>query len=83
MTSLTLTMKGQITLNRDLLQHLGVKSGERVEFAKLPGGELRLRAASPVGTINDFIGLFAGRSPSALSIDEMNDISAVGWAGDE
>jgi antitoxin PrlF len=39
--SLTVTAKGQVTLKRDLLQHLGIKPGERVDFEKLPGGELR------------------------------------------
>ncbi len=47
MASLTVTMKGQVTLKRELLQHLGIKPGERVEFDKLPGGELRVRAARP------------------------------------
>ena len=36
--SLTVTAKGQVTLERDLLQHLGIKTGERVDFEKLPGG---------------------------------------------
>lgn len=51
MASLAVTVKGQVTLKRDLLQHLGIKPGERVEFEKLPGGELKVRAARPGGTI--------------------------------
>jgi bifunctional DNA-binding transcriptional regulator/antitoxin component of YhaV-PrlF toxin-antitoxin module len=31
------TAKGQVTLKRELLQHLGVKPGERIDFDKLPG----------------------------------------------
>lgn len=54
MTSLAVTMKGQVTLKRDLLQHLGIKPGERIDFDKLPGGELRVRAARPTGTIDKF-----------------------------
>lgn len=83
MTSLTVTRKGQVTLKRDLLQHLGIEPGERIELDKLPGGELRLRAARPSGTINDFIGLFAGRVKGVISIEEMNDIAASGWAGEK
>ncbi|GHU08451.1 hypothetical protein FACS1894158_17740 [Betaproteobacteria bacterium] len=56
MTSLSVTAKGQVTLKRDLLQHLGVRPGERIDFDKLPGGELRVRAARPDGTIGNFIG---------------------------
>jgi bifunctional DNA-binding transcriptional regulator/antitoxin component of YhaV-PrlF toxin-antitoxin module len=83
MTSLAVTTKGQITLKRDLLQHLGVKPGERVEFDKLPGGELRVKAARPIGTIDRFIGRHAGKAKRPLTIEEMNDIAAAGWAGEK
>jgi bifunctional DNA-binding transcriptional regulator/antitoxin component of YhaV-PrlF toxin-antitoxin module len=83
MTSLAVTMKGQVTLKRDLLHHLGVKPGERIELDKLPGGELRLRAARPTGTIDRFIGRHAGRARSPLTIEEMNEIAAAGWAGEK
>jgi hypothetical protein len=43
--SQAVTAKGQITLKRDLLQHLGIKLGERMDFEKLPGDEQQLRAA--------------------------------------
>jgi len=83
MTSLTVTMKGQITLKRDLLHHLGIKPGERVEFEKLPGGEIRGRAARPAGTIENFFHALDGKVKlkKSLSIEEMNDIAAAGWAG--
>ena len=45
--SLTVTAKGQVTLRRDLPQHLGIKPGERVDFEKLPGGELCGRRGQP------------------------------------
>lgn len=83
MTSLGVTMKGQVTLKRDLLQHLGIKPGERIDFDKLPGGELRIRAARPSGTIDKFIGRHAGKTKKPLTIEEMNEIAAAGWAGEE
>lgn len=83
MASLSVTMKGQITLKRDLLAHLGIKPGERIELDKLPGGELRVKAARPSGTIDDFIGRHAGKIKKPLTIDEMNAIAAAGWAGEE
>lgn len=82
MASLAVTAKGQVTLKRDLLQHLGIKPGERIEFEKLPGGELRIRAARPSGTIDSFIGRHAGKLKKPLTIEEMNDIIAAGWAGE-
>ncbi len=83
MTSLTVTMKGQITLKRELLQHLGVKPGERIYFDKLPGGELRVKAARPTGAIDGFIGRHAGKLTKPMTIEDMNEIVASGWAGDE
>ncbi|AXI83474.1 AbrB/MazE/SpoVT family DNA-binding domain-containing protein [Xylella taiwanensis] len=83
MASLAVTAKGQITLKRDLLQHLGIKPGERIDFEKLPGGELRAKAARPTGTIDDFIGRHAGKVKKPMTIEEMNQIAAAGWTGEE
>jgi bifunctional DNA-binding transcriptional regulator/antitoxin component of YhaV-PrlF toxin-antitoxin module len=82
--SLTVTAKGQVTLKRDLLQHLGIKPGERVDLEKLPGGELRVRAARPTGTIDDFLHSLDGKVKlrKPLSIEDLNQIAAAGWAGD-
>ncbi len=83
MTSLTVTMKGQVTLKRELLQHLGIKPGERIALEKLPGGELRVRAERPAGTISSFIGRHAGKMKKPLTVDEINEIAASGWAGEK
>ena len=61
MASVAVTPKGQVTLKRDLLQHLGIKPGERIDFEKLPGGELRVRAARPSGTIDKFLHALDGK----------------------
>lgn len=81
MPSLTVTAKGQITLKRDLLQHLGIKPGQRINFDKLPNGELRIKAAQPTNTIDNFIGRFSGQLKKPLTIEEMNEITASSWAG--
>lgn len=83
MTLLSVTTKGQVTLKRDLLQHLGIKPGERIDLEKLPNGELRVRAARPTGTIDNFIGRHAGKVKKPMTITEMNEITAAGWAGEE
>jgi len=81
--SLTVTAKGQVTLKRDLLQHLGIRPGERVDLEKLPGGELRVRAARPTGTIDAFLHSLDGKvkRKKPLSIEDINRIAAAGWAG--
>lgn len=83
MSSLTVTAKGQVTLKRDLLQHLGVEPGERIDFEKLPGGELRVRAARPTGTINGFLGVLAGKTHKVATLEEINEAAAAGWAGNK
>jgi hypothetical protein len=77
-------VKGQVTLKRDLLHHLGIKPGERIDFEKLPGGELRIRAARPTGTIDSFFHVLDGKvkMEKPLTIEEMNEIAAAGWAGE-
>lgn len=83
MTSQTVTAKGQVTLKRDLLHHLGVKPGGRIDFYKLPGGELRVRAARPSGKIDSFLGLLAGKTNKVATIEEINEAAARGWAGEK
>jgi antitoxin PrlF len=83
MTTLTVTARGQVTFRKDVLQHLGIKPGEQIDFDKLPGGELRIRVARPTGSINGFLGLLAGKTKKVASIEEMNEAAAAGWAGEK
>lgn len=80
MTTLTITSKGQVTLRKDLLEHLGVRIGEKICVDKLPDGRIEVRADRPKGKISDVFGSLKADRP-ALSIEEMNEIIAQGWAG--
>jgi len=80
MTTLTITSKGQVTLKQDLLKHLGVGPGERVEADKLSDGRIVVKAAVQDGTITDFIGSLSQRVRRKLTIEEMNKVTAQGWA---
>jgi bifunctional DNA-binding transcriptional regulator/antitoxin component of YhaV-PrlF toxin-antitoxin module len=80
--SLTVTAKGQITLKRDLLQHLNVVPGQKVEIDKLPDGRLIVAPATPAGSINDFIGSLAKKDGIKLSIEEIKEITERAWAGE-
>jgi AbrB family looped-hinge helix DNA binding protein len=81
MSTLTVTAKGQVTLRKDLLKHLGIQPGEKVVVNKLPDGRIEVKAARPTGRISDvFDFLKRGNGPS-LSIEEMNEIAAQSWAG--
>jgi len=82
MSTLTVTAKGQITLRKDLLEHLGVQPGEKITVDKLPDGRIEVKAAGPTGKISDVFGsLKTKRRGRALSIEDMNKIIPRGWAG--
>lgn len=81
MNALKVTAKGQVTLRKDLLAHLGVQPGEKIVVDKRPDGRIEMKAARPAGKISDVFGIFKRRGGPSLSIDEINDIAARGWAG--
>lgn len=78
-TTLTVTAKGQVTLKKDLLEHLGVQPGQKVDVDMLPDGSLKVRAA-PKGKISDIFGMLDNNGVH-LTIEEMNEVIARGWAG--
>jgi len=79
--SLTVTSKGQVTLRKDLLAHLGVKPGQRIDVEALPGGRLQLHAEQATGSIDGFIGLMAGRSSHRASLEELSEAASSCWSG--
>ena len=81
MTTLTVTAKGQVTLKKELLKHLGVKPGQKVEVDPLPGGKLAISALQPKGSIESFFGILAGKTDKVATIEEMNEAIERGWAG--
>jgi bifunctional DNA-binding transcriptional regulator/antitoxin component of YhaV-PrlF toxin-antitoxin module len=81
MTTLTVTTRGQVTFRKKVMQHLGVKPGGRIELDLLPDGRGMIRAVRPAGTIKDFVGLLAGKTKKVATIEEMNEVAELGWAG--
>ena len=81
MATLTVTSKGQVTLRTELLSHLGVQPGQRVDVEVLPGGRLQIQAQRSTGSIQTFIGLLAGRSTRTATLDELDAAAEEGWAG--
>lgn len=81
MAILTVTAKGQVTLRKELLEHLGVEPGQKIAVEKLPGGGLNVHAERKTGTISDLVGMLKRPGQSRLSIEEINEAIADGWAG--
>jgi len=82
MTKLTVTARGQVTFRKDVLRHLGVHPGEKIELDMLPGGRVALRAARPSGSIDGFLGLLAGKSDKVATLEEIAETAQAGWAGE-
>lgn len=80
MTTLTVTVRGQVTFRKKVMQHLGVKPGDKIELELVPDGQGIIRAARQAGTINDFVGLLAGRTKKVATIEQMNEAAARGWS---
>ena len=81
MSTLIVTPKGKIALCKDMLEHMGVRPGEKVTLSKLPDGRIEIRAARPTGKISDLFGLLKKKDGPSFSIEELNEIAARGWAG--
>jgi bifunctional DNA-binding transcriptional regulator/antitoxin component of YhaV-PrlF toxin-antitoxin module len=81
MSTLTVTAKGQVTFRKEVLQHLGIKAGQKIELDLIPDGRGVIRAARQTGKIEDFFGVLAGKTKKVATIEEMNEAIERGWAG--
>ena len=82
MSTLTVTAKGQVTLRREILKHLGVRPGERIEVDMLPDRRIEVRPAASGSKVADLSGLLKRPGQPSLSIEEINETAAKGWAGE-
>jgi bifunctional DNA-binding transcriptional regulator/antitoxin component of YhaV-PrlF toxin-antitoxin module len=81
MAIVSTTSRGQVTLRKEIFQHVGVRPGEKLEIDMLPGGEFRGRAVRKKGKIEDVFGILAGKTKVKLTIEEIN--AAIAEAGTE
>jgi AbrB family looped-hinge helix DNA binding protein len=81
MGTLTITSKGQVTLRKDLLNHLGVSPGEKIVVDKLPDGRIEMKAVRPTGKISEVFNLLKKKDGRSLSVEEIGEIARQGWTG--
>ncbi|WP_158815782.1 AbrB/MazE/SpoVT family DNA-binding domain-containing protein [Methylocapsa sp. S129] len=81
MSTLKVTAKGQVTLRQDVLKHLGVQPGEKINVEKLPDGRVEVKALRSKGKISDVFNFLKKEKGRPLSIAEINELAADGWAG--
>jgi AbrB family looped-hinge helix DNA binding protein len=70
---LTVTAKGQVTLRQAVLDHLGLKPGEKVGVSLLPDGRIELVATSAGHDLRNVRGLLRRRRQRPVSLEEMRD----------
>jgi AbrB family looped-hinge helix DNA binding protein len=81
MSTRTVTAKGQVTLRKDLLKHLGVQPGEKIIVDKLPDGRIEIKASRRMGKISDVFDFLKRENGPSFSIEEINEVARRGWAG--
>ena len=79
--TLTVTAKGQVTLRKEVLEHLGVQPGDRLEVELLPAGRMEARAR-PGRPISSVFGILRRPDERARTIEEIAEAAAAGWAGE-
>lgn len=79
MPTSTLTSKGQITIPKEIRDHLKLRTGNRLEFRIAPDGHVVMQTRSR--DVRELKGIMrsAGRKP--VSVAEMNEAIARGFVG--
>lgn len=79
MATLTVTARGQLTLRKEFLEHIGVMPGDKIDIEKTLDGKLTLERAEAKGRWEDLAGFLKGKTNGArLTIKQINE--AIGAA---
>jgi len=81
-TELSVTAKGQITLKRSVLDHLGVRPGQKVDVTLLPNGRVEIAPASDGPKLSNLRGILKREGQRPLSLEEMQDAIEAGACGE-
>jgi AbrB family looped-hinge helix DNA binding protein len=79
MPSSTITSKGQVTVPKEIREYLRLKPGDRIDFVKEDSGRISLQAIN-----TDFLsmrGILKSKRKEPLSVEEINEVIARGYAG--
>jgi AbrB family looped-hinge helix DNA binding protein len=74
---LTVTAKGQVTLGKAVLRHLGIKPGDKIEIALLDGGRVQLAPPS-ARDFSRLRGALQRPGQPAVSLEQMRDAIDTG-----
>lgn len=71
MPAATITSKGQITLPREVRDHLHVREGDRVEFEIGRDGEVRVRPMT--GSVEELFGMLRRPGAPSRSLEQIDE----------
>jgi bifunctional DNA-binding transcriptional regulator/antitoxin component of YhaV-PrlF toxin-antitoxin module len=66
----TITAKGQITMNKDIMGHLGIQTGDKILFKKMADGTVNIEAEKKLHPVESLFGLL-GKARVHLTDEEM------------
>lgn len=75
---LSVTAKGQITLKRAVLDHLGVRPGQKVEVSLLPNGRVELRPTKAFRDVSSVFGILKRDGQKVVTVEEMQEAIKAG-----
>jgi AbrB family looped-hinge helix DNA binding protein len=75
---LTITAKGQVTLRQAVLDHLGVKPGDKVGVSLLPDGRIELKPVAARHDLGSARGTLRRRRRRKVSVAAMRDAIGAG-----
>jgi len=80
MLEITLNANGQLTLDKSLLEHLGVKAGEKITVKKLPDGSINIDKSEKRNDIMALAGILKSETAVKMSLEDMNQVITQGYA---
>ena len=79
--TVTVTAKGQVTLRKEVLKHLGAQPGDRLDVELLPSGRIEV-LAKPTRPASSVFGMLNRPGETVRTIEEIAEAAEAGWAGE-
>ncbi|PYE45147.1 AbrB family transcriptional regulator [Rhizobium sp. PP-WC-2G-219] len=82
MVRLKVSAEGQITLKKEVLEHLGIGPGDEVDIDLMPSRRASLRVIGKTRPIESLFGMVKNTTGRTYTVEEINEAIAAGYAGE-